>query len=138
MTAIVLTRLRAEGGFTLLEVLVVTLIIGILAAIVVPTMLHQRREAYDADAQSNAHTLYAQVESCGVDNGGDYTDCTTAAELAEHAVTLGNQPGQALVNNATTAGYTITAYSKTGKTFVMTKSPTGRSLTVGGTGSGTW
>ena len=42
------------------------------------------------------------------------------------------------MTNATTTGYTITAYSKTGKTFIMTKSPTGRSLTVGGTGSGTW
>jgi type IV pilus assembly protein PilA len=131
-------RHRAEGGFTLIEVLVVMVIIGIVAAIAVPTMLYQRREAYDAAAQSNASALYTQVESCGVESGGDYTNCTTAAELRETAIPLGGAPGQAQVTGAGSSGFTITAYSQTGKTFLITKSATGRTLTVGGTGSGSW
>jgi hypothetical protein len=42
------------------------------------------------------------------------------------------------VTGADSNGYTITSYSKSGKTFVITKSPAGRVLTVGGTGAGNW
>ena len=134
-------RLKDERGFTLIELLVVVLIIGILAAIALPTFLGQRDKGYDADAKSNARNAQTQIESCGVDNGGDYTNCTqTALQTADSSLPWGSGSGKVAVTSPGTSGYTITATSKSktsagaNKTFVITKSTTG--VTKGGTG--TW
>jgi type IV pilus assembly protein PilA len=71
---------RNESGFTLIELLVVILIIGILAAIALPSFLSQQDTAKHADAKSKARNLYAQVEACYVDKGS-YTLCDSAAEV---------------------------------------------------------
>ena len=48
-----LAKLRErEEGFTLIELLVVIIIIGILAAIAIPTFLNQRNRGYDAAAKA--------------------------------------------------------------------------------------
>ena len=45
---------RAENGFTMVEVLMVLLIMGILAAIAIPVFFNQREKAQDSDAKSVA------------------------------------------------------------------------------------
>ena len=51
-----------------MELLVVILIIGILAAIALPTFLGQQKKGQDASAKSNARNLVSQVESCYADS----------------------------------------------------------------------
>ena len=68
-----------ESGFTLVELLVVMLIIGLLAAIAIPAFFNQRNKAYDANAKEQARTAETAMETYATDNGGVYTGVTTAS-----------------------------------------------------------
>jgi len=77
-----LQRLRhgagSEEGFTLIELLVVILIIGILAAVAIPTFLNQTSKAYDANAKSLVQTAETADVTYFTDNG-TYAAATAAA-----------------------------------------------------------
>jgi prepilin-type N-terminal cleavage/methylation domain-containing protein len=74
-------RLAQEEGFTLIELLVVILIIGILAAVAIPTFLSQKNKAYHSNAESNLKNAQTVVESYVNGNGGTYPSTTAAVAL---------------------------------------------------------
>lgn len=69
-------RLRGDAGFTLIEVMVVVLVIGILLAIGIPTYLGARERAQDQAARSTLRTAQTTAAIVYVDNG-TYRDANT-------------------------------------------------------------
>jgi type IV pilus assembly protein PilA len=107
-------------GFTLVELLVVILIIGILAGIALPAFLNQRAKAQDTEAKTALRTA---VTAIAVHHMETQSFAATAAQLQAIEPSLLDTNNLQVAGTATT--YAISEVSTTGTTFTLSRDAAG-------------
>lgn len=104
-------RTRRSRAFTLVEILIVVVILGILAAIVVPQFTSASQEAQAGNTATQLQTIRSQIELYRVRHNGNYPPSLVAAGAgaAAWADLVGNDYMRAAPVNPRTSSSNVSA-----------------------------
>ena len=116
--------LRKSRGFTLIELMIVVVIIGILAAVAIPNFVAMQNRAREGSTKSNMHTFQLAAEDYAVQNSGTYAATAVTVEnlLPNAGKNFKNPwdrtsgPGNAYADQATWTATLATGVTKAGVT----------------------
>jgi prepilin-type N-terminal cleavage/methylation domain-containing protein len=121
-------RLENTDGFSLIELLVVILVIGVLAAISIPSFLNEHTKAVDVQAKSLARTAQSTAELIGDEHEGNYSN-VNLEELhsQEPTIRITESPREAYVSAATGKEheYSITTTATDGDELTVSRNAEG-------------
>jgi type IV pilus assembly protein PilA len=110
-----------DDGFTLVELLVVVLCIGILSAIAIPSFLNQRSKAQDGAAKSDVRTAQTATETNYINEQTYATISPAQLKVVESSLNNANLT----TASGTINTYTIAVTSKSNGVFTITRGATG-------------
>mgnify|MGYP001293388894 CR=1 FL=1 len=90
-----------KSGFTLVEILIVVIILGILAAIIIPQFTDASTSAKESSLTSNLQTLRSQIGLYKIQHNDNYPDTTSNDAFVTCLTTVTDVDGVAWVDQAT-------------------------------------
>ena len=94
---------RSEAGFTLIELMIVVVIIGILAAIAVPNFISLQDRAKEGATKANMHTVQMAAEDYCITNSGTYAASAANLTMPPNFANPFNSGGTAIEDRASCA-----------------------------------
>jgi type II secretion system protein G len=110
---------RKQSGFTIVELLIVIVVIGILAALVITTFTGIQQKARDTERQTDIKAIYGQVEAYYAQNG-KYPTLANVNDATWRTTNMKGLDGEALKDPKGTAQTLVAAPANNSYAYAVT------------------